>query len=458
MLLTAFVAGVVMLATWTVGIWGKSASLTEAALPPPYDSDFFLERMGLWIDAMTPLFNGPLFLIGVVGLLAAGWRWVEDDLTTVSIVWLAPLAGLFGFVGGLTYPYYRFFNTTLSWVLLVGLGAYFAIRFFIDRASRGGIGVLALLGVVAIAAIFTNNFLKGYDVSGWNDPDKGWLSSTERTDLDAVRTALNANTDEDRPVVFVIDFDPESFGNPFQVWGDTKLAGNTSRYGLPPGQIDQAYMYLGSLLNALKGQPTLVGDETSPEAEECDTELLGDQTYDCLSKGLQANINEAGIGLTDPSVEGTDRIDPVFVVASIFNESGSNTELVASPGDRGIPADVWTVSDGEVLANGEPVEEAADGESSGILHLLRVLLCLVLMLVPGYLALRYFFPDATAGEAVGMVPALSIAMLTLTGIVVLSVVRSPLDGLVPWLVLVVAVGIGALLRMAGSREPRPASP
>jgi len=244
----------------------------------------------------------------------------------------------------------------------------------------------------------------------------------------------------------LVDSAPESFSNQFQVWGDTKLAGNTSRYGLPPGQIDQAYMYLGSLDNAVAGEPTLIGDEVSPEPEECDTELLGEQTYDCLSKGLQANIDE-GVGDTEP----------VYVVATIFNEGGANTELIASPEGSGTPAEVWTVSNGEVLANGQPVEGQSDESSSGILHLLRVLVCLVLLLVPGYLALRYFFPDATVGEAVGMVPALSIAVLTLTGIVVLSVVRSPLDGVVPWLILVVGVGIGALLRTRPA-EPRPASP
>ena len=100
MLLTAFVAAVATFAIWTVGIWGKSSSLTEAALPPPYDSDFFLERMTDWIADMTPILNGPLLLIGLVGLFIAGKRWVEDELSLVTIVWLAPLAGLFGFIGG----------------------------------------------------------------------------------------------------------------------------------------------------------------------------------------------------------------------------------------------------------------------------------------------------------------------------------------------------------------------
>jgi hypothetical protein len=443
MLLTAFAAGVVMVAAWTVGIWGTSASLTEAALPPPYNSDFFLARMDLWVDAMTPVLNGPLFVVGIVGLLMAGWRWAEDGLATVSIVWLAPLAGLFGFVGGLTYPYYRFFNTTLSWVLLVGVGAFFALRFFFQRATRGGLGVLALLGVIAIAAIFANNFRKGYDLSGWNDPAKGWLSEAERTDLDALRLALNAETDEDRPVVFVIDFDPESFSNQFQVWGDTKLAGNTSRYGLPPGQVDQAYMYLGTVGRAVRGDATLIGDEVRRTGEECDNDLLGEQTYDCLSNGLQADIEE-----------GTEGEAPIYVVASIFNETGANVEVAS--GDSQVIADgtdIWTVNDGEVsiATTGASLQPESSDKSGGILHLLRVLGLLVLMLVPGYLALRYFFPDATIAEAIGMVPALSIGLLTLTGIVVLAIVRSPLDGIVPWLVLVVAAGIGVFLRITGPR-------
>jgi hypothetical protein len=467
MLLTAFAAGVAMLATWTVGIWGKSASLTEAALPPPYNSDFFLERMNLWVDAITPwksllagemtlvqypqLLIGPLFIVGVVGLMTVGFRRAaEDDLTTVSIVWLAPLAGLFGFIGGLTYPYYRFFNTTLSWVLLVGIGAWVAIRFFTRRA--GGWSALAIVAALVLAVVFGASFARGFELSGWNDPAKGWLSSEERTDLDAVREAINSETNEDTPVVFVIDFDPESFDNSFQVWGDTKLAGNTSRYGMPPGQIDQSYMYLGSLENALNDEPTVIGDVVEPNGEECDTELLGEETYDCLSNGLLANIRE-----------GTEDREPVYVVPAIFNETGANAEMLSDEaGAAEVVAgaeQVWLVSDGEVTGpEGEAIGGQDDeADSGGILHLLRVLLCLVLMLVPGYLALRYFFPDATIGEAVGMVPALSFAIVTLTGIVVLSILRSPLEGVLAWLVLALAIGVGAVLRISGSRRQSPAA-
>ena len=52
MLLTAFAACLVTLGIWTIGAWGRSASLAESALPPPYGSDFFVDRMILWIEAM----------------------------------------------------------------------------------------------------------------------------------------------------------------------------------------------------------------------------------------------------------------------------------------------------------------------------------------------------------------------------------------------------------------------
>ena len=33
------------LACWVIGIWGKPASLAEAALPPPYTAEFFADRL-----------------------------------------------------------------------------------------------------------------------------------------------------------------------------------------------------------------------------------------------------------------------------------------------------------------------------------------------------------------------------------------------------------------------------
>jgi hypothetical protein len=418
-LATAAAAALATYAVWRLGPWGVSASLSEAALPPPYGVDFFLERLGWWLDALRPSLNGPLFAIGAVALFAAGRRWVEDDLARVSIVWLLPLAGVFGFVAGIAYPYYRFFNTTLGWVLLVGVGGWVVMLFFLAAGRRPGLRWIAPLGVAAVAAIFATNLAAGFDQANWNDPDKGWMSAATRSDLDALRAALAGNR---RPVVFVIDEGEPSF----QTWGFTKLSGNTSRYGLPHGQIDHGYMYLGSLENFLSATPTRAGDPT----------------YDDLSRAL-----------LDDARAGIDRWGrpPIAVVARAFNTSGSNAELAA--GAAGMPdeaarsgADVWIVRDGRVEGpSGAQRPAAATGHEAGIVHLGRHLAGLALLLLPGVLLFRAMVPTGGLPEALGMAPALSLVWLPLVAIVVLAVARAPFSATLAWLTLVVATASAALM-------------
>jgi len=420
MLATAFGSALVTIAIWTIGIWGKSAPLSEAALPPPYGSDFFIDRMSLWIEAMRPALNGPLFVIGLVGLLASGRKAMENDLARLSVVWLAPLAGLFGFLAGLTYPYYRFFNTTLSWVLLVGIGLYFAARFFVDLSRGGGARTLSLVGVLALGVVIGTNFATGFRSSGWNNPAGGWLSADDRRDLDALRGTLDG-TDEDRPVVFVVDDEPSV---PFQIWGFTKLSGNTSRYGLPPGQIDRGYLYLGSLDNYLAGDPT----------------GRGEATYDRLSPAL---LEDAQKGIEQSGEE------PIIVVASAFNSAGANTEIASGERPLGETGDeVWVLNAEGVNISGlsqRPLEEDDDG---GLLHLMRAAAGLGLLLLPGLLCLRYFVPDSGMPGIIGVAPALAAGLLTVSGLVVLAVIRAPFSPLMTAASVAVALFLsgGAFLR------------
>ncbi|MDQ4095104.1 MAG: hypothetical protein M3174_02730 [Actinomycetota bacterium] len=461
MLATAFAAAVTTFLIWQIGLWGRKTSLAEAALPPPYDSDFFVTRLMDWLGEMTPILNGPLLLIGLVGLFIAGRRWVEDDFSVVTFAWLAPLAGLFGFIGGLTYPYYRFLNTTLSWVVLVGLGGYLLIRFVGRRfEGRGTIATVATVAVaVAVGAVFAVNFSRGFASAGWNDPTKGWLSETERNGLDALRVNLLAATtgaegfkgvegdvdqvvEEDVPVVFVIDSETEGF----QVWGDTKLAGNTSRYGLPAGLVDQGYLYLGSVENFLADKPTFIGDGERP-TEECTIEEIGDNTYNCLSFAL---LEDARAGIERAGTE------PIVVVADIFNAAGANTDLVENPDSLGGPTaggtEVWTVTGETVTVDGASFSPTTnEEEGAGALHIVRVLACLALLLLPGLLAIRFFLPDVTFGEAVAMVPALALALLTLVAIVVLAVTQAPFNSLMTWICLAVTLLLSTVLGLRGGR-------
>ena len=465
MLASALVAALVVYAIWTTGIWGKSVALNEAALPPPYERDFFVDRLVLWIKAMRPFpffasddsafermfaLNGFLFLLGAGGLLAAGRRAVEDDLARVSIVWLAPLAGVFGFLAGLSYPYYRFFNTTLAWVLLVGLGIFFAARYCINRARAGGASRLALLGLVVLAFVVGTNFNTGFRLSGWNNVTGGWLSASQREELDFLAAALNVPEARDRPIVFVVDDEDTSP----RIYGFTKLSGNTSRFALNHGNIDQGYVYLGSLENFVEDRPTVRGQET----------------YDDLSRAALDEIHSA--------VEETGK-EPLAIVASAFNETGANAALL-DPGAE-LPAaaresDVWLVrAAGDVSAwSGGDAREirlvrhgrevfledffTQMGRGGPVLHLLRALVGFVLLLVPGLIAFRYFLPTGRLAHALGMVPALSLALNVLAALVVLALVRMPMWTGVAWGSLGLATVVAALLagrpRLARLRAAR----
>jgi hypothetical protein len=422
-------AAVLTLAIWTVGAWGKPVSLGEAALPPPYGSDFFVDRMLLWIKAMRPLLTGPLLVIGLVTLLASGRRVVQDEVGRVGILWLAPLAGLFGFVAGLTYPYYRFFNTTLAWVVLVGIGAGVAMRFFLETARRGGAMWLTALGTIAVAFILGSNLLSGLSISGWTKEKNQWLEPTTKQELDELRAGL-AIESRDRPVIFVIDDEPPE---PFQVYGFSKLSGNTSRYALPPGQIDRGYLYLGDFDELAEGRPT----------------ERGEVTYDRLSVAL---LEDARAGM-----EAAEQ-PPIIVIASAFNVKGANADLATQTdgslpavadgslaetwGEYGIPL-VWTVS-GTAIYEWTPdgpvglERSSLPPEDPGEIHIVRVVAAIVLLLIPGAVATWSIFKRDGLAAWLALVPALAAGLLSIAGFVVVTLLREPFTIATAWMTVVLA--------------------
>ncbi len=53
------------LSFWVVGIWGPTAKFADAALPPPYTKQFFIERLTGWFASLQPLITVPLILIAI---------------------------------------------------------------------------------------------------------------------------------------------------------------------------------------------------------------------------------------------------------------------------------------------------------------------------------------------------------------------------------------------------------
>lgn len=413
MLATAFVAALATYAVWRIGIWGQAAPLSDAALPPPAGSDFFKTRLSGWVEALRPALNGPLLLFGAVGLIAAGRRAMEDELSRVAIVWLAPLAGTFGFLAGIAYPYYRFFNTTAAWLLLVGVGIYFAARFFIAVSRGGGARRFALVGLVALAFVVGTNFTAGFEQSHWNDPSDAWIKPDQKEQLEAVKAALD-DVPSDTPVVFVVDDDaPE----PVRIYGFAKLAGNVTRYGVPSAQQDLASYYLGSLESFLNDEPSERGDEY----------------YRSLSA---ASLDEAREVL-----EASDR-PPIVIVPSAFNTTGANpTEGLQLIGDSP-NADVWLANGQEIvsLTARELLEVSPEGRG-GPLRIPITLGVLALLAIPGLLLFRALFAGGALPLGLGLVPALSVALLATVGIVLLAVFRSPFGSTLAALGLAISVAV-----------------
>jgi Na+/phosphate symporter len=80
---------------------------------------------------------------------------------------------------------------------------------------------------------------------------------------------------------------------------------------------------------------------------------------------------------------------------------------------------------------------------------------LIVLLIPGLLAVSWFAPGASFAEMLGLVPALSMALLALIGIIVLAIVRAPFSGPLAWVCVALAIATGALLRVRGwSSLPR----
>jgi Major Facilitator Superfamily len=158
------------LASWVAGIWGTTANLKDAALPPPYAKAFFVDRLLEWIGSMQPVIVVPFvaLAIGSTVLLARRERRPANTFDVTSAWWLLPLVGIGSILLGTdtqvsgdpnspVVPYYRFVNATAAPLALVGLGAFVLIWWARNRSDRRGlVRGFAVAGAVVIAAWLIN--------------------------------------------------------------------------------------------------------------------------------------------------------------------------------------------------------------------------------------------------------------------------------------------------------------
>ncbi|HXJ64974.1 MAG TPA: MFS transporter, partial [Actinomycetota bacterium] len=404
---------------------------------------------GQWVGSLKPALIGPLIAIAIGSISVRTWRTRKqgvpmDEYPRMSLLWLLPLLGLLGWVGGLTYPYYRFFNTTTAIMLLTGMGAWVAVRWTQKRNRAVGVVVAVL-----ILAGFGFIMARGFGESNWNnntDLTARFLDSGTRSGLAAAQAYIAAN-DPDTPVVFVVDY---RHGDR-KAWGWAKSFSNVARSGLEGDEALRTAIYFGDLDDFLAGQPT-----GHIKLSQCKPVPLS-KVYDCVSAGFfdemktqLAPYQRAPIALL------VDR----FNVGSLNAKAGDqyphvSKDVAIITGPNLAPVDQQALAAGHAAGVAEARALASPaGRFSDPLHILRVLLVLAfLLVVPGLIAMRWFqlddFPSRFA-----LVPGISFAMTITAAFFVKAAHRTPFsvaDGVAS---IVVACGAAFVLHLLARRRDR----
>src|SRR5436190_5883542 len=297
--LTAAGLGIIAgLALWLIGIWGPVGSLADAALPPPYTESFFLNRLGGWITSLVPIITFPLILLAIGWVIWRSRRDHEpaDAFGQLSILWLLPLLGIFGWIAGKAYPYYRFMNATAAVMALTGLGAWVLARWFLNR-TQNSTRWLGWVGVLLVFASIGYVFWSGFHTSQWSSQENQWIDQDTRVALAAVRTVV-ANESADHPIVFL-----ENYRDDSTAYGWAKTYTNVARTGLPGSDEARSFAYFGDAQQLLQNQPT---ELTNPN-------------YNKISRGFYGEL-----ALGENRYPG----DPLVFVVREFNAGTDNEKLL----------------------------------------------------------------------------------------------------------------------------------
>ena len=438
------------LALWVVGIWGPGGPelLKDAALPPPYTAAFFRQRLVEWVTSMRPEITFPLILLAIVAtiVVARRTRTPAPQYEQVSIWWMFPFAGVLTFLLGQAIPYYRFMNATAAPMALTGLGAYLAVRWLYrgegSRRLAGAIGALVVVG--ALTWVFLDPA-----INRWAQQDNQWAPQSVRTSLAATREVVVAAGE--RPSVLIVNYgntDDATGSNTTYGWAKTYT--NVFRTGLPGALAKYQASFVGTVEDFRAGPPS-----DGPSENYRDTST--------------SHWNEVRARLAtypEPPV--------VFLIEEYYSgqcngvpegDCSADVEQArprSSPGglDRDRPGTHVLTGDGLYEPSPEVIERARSaaaaaaarfedppGPLDDLPHQARVLAGLfALAVLPGLLAAPFFGLRDTPSR-IALIPGTSIVSSLLAGIAVLGVWRGPLTDTKAWVVVAVAVGAGAALRL-----------
>ena len=435
--LAGFVVGFL---AWRLGAWGPGVSFSDAVLTQPYSSAFFRARMSDWWNGLRPGTTWPLIAAAVIWIVVvAVRRRTVDGPARISLLWLPALLGTFGYVLGLTYPYYRFINVTLGPVILAGTGAWALtlVLLWVGRRLGDRWAALQALAAASIVVVIAVTFL---------DPgvryvrhQSEWIGRQSRVSMATASAYLEAIGNP--TAVFVIH--PRE--DISRAWGLAKQYVDIHLGGLDGAQVGDSYFFIGNVSDLLAGRPTLTGFPV----------------FDRLTTGYWEDTKA---GLARAAGE------PVLIVVNGFGGLGEGAppdadivdlthrvKLIRGPGfaEPDPEAMVAAKRAGDELAAhlaGPP------GILSGKRHTALVALGILLLLVPPGLIARRWFGLRTFADHLALVPGLSLGMTVLAAIVVIAVTRHRFGEAEAWASVALANLVATGLWVVAKRRPREAAP
>ncbi len=440
---TGTVAVILTAAFWLGGLWGPTSSFSDAAVPPPETVDFFINRSVGVLESLEPfspvLILFPLMAVGFVSLIVKVVR-DKEYFAEVTVAWTIPLLGMLGFLIGAAYPYFRFFNATLSPLLLAAVGLSLLILWPLRIGLRAVRVPVAAVGIAFVTLILGVWWQRGLE--SWNT-NRTWLTPQIRGTMDAASAYLDTEP-RGRQALFVTDAQP----NGIVPYGAYKEHANAINAGLDGDQIDDVTLFFGRIEDLEAGRPS----------------ISSDPPYNRIS----ADTAEVAIPLIEE-----ERSNLVVFVPAVFNEHSTNAEFLASCfpdrcvqlGRNGLVVlpDVGGIDQPAVDAANRAASEARAfaAEPPGPLQnlggtLLAALRLGLLLLLPGWLFYRRFGRRSWP-EGIALVPLFSIASVTTVGVFAMAVLRSPFTPVVGWVSWAIAVALALFARLPeGLRRRRDA--
>ncbi|MGH2674698.1 MAG: hypothetical protein ACRDKA_03765, partial [Actinomycetota bacterium] len=297
-IVTGTVAVVMTAAFWLGGLWGPRSSFSDAAVPPPADVEYFVNRSLGVLKSLEPFYPllilVPLMAIALVHLVVRVVRG-REYFAELTIGWTLPLLGMLGFLIGAAYPYFRFFNGTLAPELLAAVGLFLVI--WGASRVRGNIGRgLTAVAVVAVGFVLATWWSRG--LTAWNAGGT-WLTPEVRETTAGASGYLRA-TPEDERALFVVD----AQGAAPLPYGQYKNFANAIYAGLGGDQIADVAIYYGTIEDLEAGRASTFGDE-----------VYDDIAADTAEEALPVLESEAG--------------NLAVFAPSIMNEETTNADVLA---------------------------------------------------------------------------------------------------------------------------------